>query len=200
MKVALFITCFNDLLFPDVGKAVVEILNRLGHEVEFPAGQTFWEPDGSYRYRSDLIDRAVADDRWINPTLYGGACAGVEGLEAKQEREGPLSIAEEAELASSRSLLEELMDGVRRMIGQGAKITAGSDTAWRWGRAGGLAREVQLLGQSGMSNAQAIVSGTSGGAESIGLGDVAGRLAVGRRQLGRGFVDIDKSDSTTVCC
>ncbi|HLY13457.1 MAG TPA: (Fe-S)-binding protein [Candidatus Limnocylindrales bacterium] len=40
MKVALFITCFNDLLFPDVGKAVVELLNRLGHEVVFPEAQT----------------------------------------------------------------------------------------------------------------------------------------------------------------
>ena len=40
MKVALFITCFNDLLFPDVGKAVVTLLSRLGHEVDFPEGQT----------------------------------------------------------------------------------------------------------------------------------------------------------------
>lgn len=40
MKVALFITCFNDLLFPEVGRAVVRVLERLGHEVEFPEGQT----------------------------------------------------------------------------------------------------------------------------------------------------------------
>ena len=40
MRVALFITCFNDLLFPDVGKATVAVLRRLGHEVEFPDAQT----------------------------------------------------------------------------------------------------------------------------------------------------------------
>jgi L-lactate dehydrogenase complex protein LldE len=40
MRIALFITCFNDLLFPEVGQAVVRLLRRLGHEVEFPAGQT----------------------------------------------------------------------------------------------------------------------------------------------------------------
>ena len=40
MRVALFITCFNDLLFPDVGRAVVALLRRLGQEVEFPDGQT----------------------------------------------------------------------------------------------------------------------------------------------------------------
>ena len=40
MRVALFITCYNDTLFPETGKAVVRVLERLGHTVEFPAGQT----------------------------------------------------------------------------------------------------------------------------------------------------------------
>jgi L-lactate dehydrogenase complex protein LldE len=40
MKVALFITCFNDTLFPGVGRAVVALLERLGCEVEFPLEQT----------------------------------------------------------------------------------------------------------------------------------------------------------------
>ncbi len=40
MRVAVFITCFNDLLFPDVGRAVVRLLRRLGQDVEFPAAQT----------------------------------------------------------------------------------------------------------------------------------------------------------------
>jgi L-lactate dehydrogenase complex protein LldE len=40
VRVALFITCFNDTLFPGTGRAVVEVLERLGHAVEFPAEQT----------------------------------------------------------------------------------------------------------------------------------------------------------------
>ncbi|RKS69116.1 L-lactate dehydrogenase complex protein LldE [Actinomadura pelletieri DSM 43383] len=40
MRVALFLTCVNDTLFPETGKATVRLLRRLGHEVEFPAGQT----------------------------------------------------------------------------------------------------------------------------------------------------------------
>jgi L-lactate dehydrogenase complex protein LldE len=40
MQVALFITCFNDTLFPDTGKAVVSIVERLGHQVIFPEEQT----------------------------------------------------------------------------------------------------------------------------------------------------------------
>ena len=40
MRIALFITCLADTLFPDVGKATVAMLERLGHEVVFPAAQT----------------------------------------------------------------------------------------------------------------------------------------------------------------
>jgi len=40
MRIALFIACYNDALFPEVGQAVVRLLRRLGHEVEFPAEQT----------------------------------------------------------------------------------------------------------------------------------------------------------------
>jgi L-lactate dehydrogenase complex protein LldE len=40
MRIALFITCFNDTIFPRTGRAVVEVLERLGHTVTFPAEQT----------------------------------------------------------------------------------------------------------------------------------------------------------------
>ena len=40
MRVSLFITCFNDTLFPQTGRAVVRLLERLGHTVEFPMEQT----------------------------------------------------------------------------------------------------------------------------------------------------------------
>ncbi|HEX8997785.1 MAG TPA: (Fe-S)-binding protein [Ktedonobacterales bacterium] len=40
MRVALFITCFNDTLFPGVGIATTRLLERLGHTVDFPEGQT----------------------------------------------------------------------------------------------------------------------------------------------------------------
>ncbi len=40
MRVSLFITCFNDTLFPSVGRSVVTLLERLGHTVDFPEDQT----------------------------------------------------------------------------------------------------------------------------------------------------------------
>ena len=40
MQVSLFITCFNDTLFPQTGQAAVAVLERLGHQVEFRPTQS----------------------------------------------------------------------------------------------------------------------------------------------------------------
>jgi L-lactate dehydrogenase complex protein LldE len=40
VRVALFITCIGDTMFPEVGRATVAVLERLGHEVVFPSEQT----------------------------------------------------------------------------------------------------------------------------------------------------------------
>src|SRR3954464_53950 len=40
MRVALFATCLVDGLFPDVGRATVRLLRRLGHEGSFPDRQS----------------------------------------------------------------------------------------------------------------------------------------------------------------
>jgi L-lactate dehydrogenase complex protein LldE len=40
MRASLFITCYNDTLFPETGRAVVALLERLGVELSFHAGQT----------------------------------------------------------------------------------------------------------------------------------------------------------------
>ena len=56
MRVALFITCFNDTLFPEVGRATVRILEALGHEVAFPEGQTCC---GQLHFNSGYRDECV---------------------------------------------------------------------------------------------------------------------------------------------
>lgn len=40
MRIALFVTCLNDALFPQAGIATVTVLERLGHTVAFPAAQS----------------------------------------------------------------------------------------------------------------------------------------------------------------
>jgi len=40
VRIALFVTCIGDTLFPEAGRATVQVLERLGHEVVFPDEQT----------------------------------------------------------------------------------------------------------------------------------------------------------------
>jgi L-lactate dehydrogenase complex protein LldE len=40
VRIALFLTCLGDAVHPEVGRATVALLERLGHEVVFPADQT----------------------------------------------------------------------------------------------------------------------------------------------------------------
>lgn len=39
-RVSLFVTCMVDMLYPDTGLSVVDVLTHLGVEVDFPLGQT----------------------------------------------------------------------------------------------------------------------------------------------------------------
>jgi L-lactate dehydrogenase complex protein LldE len=40
MRIGLFVTCLTDTIYPDTGKAVVALLERLGHQVDFPSAQS----------------------------------------------------------------------------------------------------------------------------------------------------------------
>lgn len=56
MRVSLFITCFNDALFPRTGQAVVEVLERLGCEVEFREAQSCCgQMHANAGYQSDAV-------------------------------------------------------------------------------------------------------------------------------------------------
>lgn len=56
MRVALFVTCLGDAVFPEVGMATVRLLRRLGHQVDFPAGQTCC---GQMHLNSGYFDEAL---------------------------------------------------------------------------------------------------------------------------------------------
>ena len=56
MRVSLFITCFNDTIFPQTGRAVVRLLERLGHAVDFPMDQTCC---GQMHYNSGFQREAI---------------------------------------------------------------------------------------------------------------------------------------------
>jgi L-lactate dehydrogenase complex protein LldE len=58
-RVSLFVTCIVDQLFPNIGLAMAEVLERLGYEVDFPEDQTCCgQPAFNTGYREEA--RAVA--------------------------------------------------------------------------------------------------------------------------------------------
>ena len=60
LRVALFATCVNDVMFPSTPKAVVAVLERLGCTVEFPLEQTCC---GQMFTNTGYFDAAVPDVR-----------------------------------------------------------------------------------------------------------------------------------------
>ncbi|MEI3604139.1 (Fe-S)-binding protein [Pseudogracilibacillus sp. SE30717A] len=55
MKVSLFITCVCDMVYPTVGKHTVDILERVGCEVDFPTAQTCC---GQPAFNSGYLDQS----------------------------------------------------------------------------------------------------------------------------------------------
>lgn len=81
MKVGLLVTCMNDALFPEVGRATVEVLRRLGVDVAFPAGQTCCaQPMVNTGYLDEAVpvvrSFARAFDGFDAVVTPSGSCAG----------------------------------------------------------------------------------------------------------------------------
>jgi imidazolonepropionase-like amidohydrolase len=156
------------------------VQNCLDAGVDMIIHCVFTEPDGTYRFRPDLVERLVAAKAWVNPTLYVMK-AGIERQREIREREGRLTPALQAQLDATRRALEIRVDAVRQMIDAGVRMTAGSDSPWGWYAPGEFVHEIHMLAQAGLSYADAIVAGTAGAADSIGAGGLAGRLLPGRQ-------------------
>lgn len=81
MKVALSVTCVNDAMFPDTGRAVVTLLRRLGVDVGFPLSQACCgQPMVNTGYLDEAVpvvrnyvDAFAAYDVIVTPS---GSCAG----------------------------------------------------------------------------------------------------------------------------
>ena len=155
------------------------VQNCLDADVDMIIHCIFTEPDGTYRFRPDLVERLVAAKAWVNPTLYVMK-AGIDRLREAREREGQLTPDLVAQLEDSRRALDVRVDAVRRMSEAGVRMTAGSDSPWGWYAPGEFVHEIHMLAQAGLSYSDAIVAGTAGAADSIGVGGLAGRLAPGR--------------------
>jgi L-lactate dehydrogenase complex protein LldE len=116
-RVALFATCLIDALFPDAGRATVELLERLGQPVEFPLEQTccgqmhansgYFEVDLVRRY----VDVFAPYDAVVVPS---GSCAGAirhqHAMIARDAGDEALAARAEATAARTYELSQFLID------------------------------------------------------------------------------------------
>ena len=119
MKVALMVTCVNDAMFPDTGKAVLTLLRRLGVDVDFPEAQTCCAQP---MINTGYLDEAVpvvrnfvqAFDGYDAIVTPSGSCAGsVRHQHAiVARRSGDPGLAEAVAVTSPRTyeLSEFLVD------------------------------------------------------------------------------------------
>jgi L-lactate dehydrogenase complex protein LldE len=128
MRIALFITCLADALFPDAGRATVTLLERLGHEVVFPPAQTccgqMHTNTGYQRQALPLVRHHVEVfepyDAIVAPS---GSCVGsVRHQHAMlARRAGEVDLAERAERVGAHTYeLSELLVDVLGLTDVGA--------------------------------------------------------------------------------
>jgi L-lactate dehydrogenase complex protein LldE len=118
MRVALSVTCVNDAMFPDTGKAVVTLLRRLGVEVDFPDSQACC---GQPMVNTGYLDEAVPVVRNYLTSFAGydavvtpsGSCAGSarhqHALVARRSGD-PAMVTAVAEAPPTYELSEFLVD------------------------------------------------------------------------------------------
>jgi L-lactate dehydrogenase complex protein LldE len=117
MRIALFVTCLADGLFPQVGQATVRLLERLGHEVVFPQAQTccgqMHTNTGYLREALPLVRRYVSvfEDCEVVVVPSGSCTGSVRHQHAMvAQRFGDESLARRAEAVAARTFeLSELL-------------------------------------------------------------------------------------------
>ena len=129
MKVALSVTCVNDAMFPETGKAVVTLLRRLGVEVEFPLAQACCgQPLVNTGYLGEAVPvvrnyvRAFAGyDAVVTPS---GSCAGSarHQHELVARRSGDERLVSAVESAPPTYELSEFLVDVLGVIDVGASF------------------------------------------------------------------------------
>jgi L-lactate dehydrogenase complex protein LldE len=121
MRIALFITCVNDLMFPDTGRAVVRLLERLGHTVEFPEEQTCC---GQMHANTGYRDEALPLVRRFAETFaaYEAVVAPSGSCVAMVRESYPSLWPQAADVASRTYELSELLVDVLGVTDVGAEF------------------------------------------------------------------------------
>jgi L-lactate dehydrogenase complex protein LldE len=110
LRIALFIACYNDALFPATGIAVTQVLERLGHEVTFLREQTCC---GQMHANTGYRDGAYAlARRWVDQYRHADAVCVPSSSCVSMVREQYLALAQEHEDVAMHTELLSLLPRV----------------------------------------------------------------------------------------
>src|SRR4030095_14936943 len=108
MKVALFIPCYVDAFFPEVGIATLELLERFGIEVAYPLDQTCCGPPMA---NSGCHEEAAPTERLFVKNFAGfDYIVGPSGSCVHHVRENLTTISQTAEVTKVRARTFELVE------------------------------------------------------------------------------------------
>ena len=127
MKVALFVTCLNDTMFPATGQATVALLRRLGVDVDFPKAQTCC---GQMHVNSGYVPEAIPVVRAFVEAFAGydavvtpsGSCAA--------------SARHQHKIVAQRSGDPTLISGSRSSHHGSTSSASSWSTCWVWWMSG----------------------------------------------------------------
>ncbi len=128
MRIALFVTCVNNALYPGTGRAVVTLLERLGHEVVFPQPQTCcgqlhlnagYRPEGLALARG-VLDTLAGAEEVVVPSASCAATMRHLWADAAEDEGDDALAARAREMASRVHELVELLTDVLGVTDVGA--------------------------------------------------------------------------------
>ncbi len=127
MKVSLFATCIVDMFQTDVGKATVELLEKLGCEIVFPSGQVCCgQPAYNSGYVKDakepmkkMIDTFLDAEVIVTPS---GSCAYMFKEYPKVFHDDPIYYEKAKKVASKTYELTDFIVNVLKVEDVGAKL------------------------------------------------------------------------------
>lgn len=124
MRIAVFATCLVETVFPQAAVATVRLLERLGHEVDVPAGQACcgqMHVNSGYGAQAVPVIRnhvqafeSVLDGAWDAIVAPSGSCVGAtrhqQASAARRAGDERLAVAAERVAAHTYELSELLVD------------------------------------------------------------------------------------------
>ena len=139
----------------------------------------FAAPDQSYHFDQAVAEKLVANGVWNNPTLAIWESR-LRLLREKAEGQ-ELTEEEKQEVAKGGRAIQERIDECGRLRDMGGKFVAGSDCGWGAYPFGYFVREIEALARAGLSNMEALMSGTSEAARALNIIDRVGTLEAGKQ-------------------